>query len=149
VTPHARTISSRKRGRQFGLDAAQVGVIKLLRGSIAAELLAVRACSSCARGIPTSAQEWDLSGLQIDGQPADLELVTAWLGCVDSLLRHAAADNTDSSAVLNTGGIAQLLCFADAAGSVEGVLHAGLSKLRDLQYPVALIRGGGDHGVAD
>jgi hypothetical protein len=127
-------MSCRKRNRQSGLDAAELGVIKLADGESIADLLTARACSSCARGLPAAAQEWDLSGIHIDGQPVERETVTAWLGCVDSLLHHAA-DNTDSTPALTTAkGLQKLLCFADAVGSIDGVLHACLGKLPDLQF---------------
>lgn len=126
-------MSSRKRSRHSGLDADELGGIKLADGdSIAADLLLARACSSCARCLPAAAQEWDLSGMQIDGQPAERETVTAWLGCVDNVINHAPIP--DSSLALTTAtGLQKLLSFVDAVGSSDGVLHTCISKLQNLQ----------------
>jgi hypothetical protein len=71
-------MTSRKRSRQSGVDDAELGLVKLADGdSLAADLVLVRACSSCARGLPVDAIEWDLSGLLIDGTPVQRTTVQA------------------------------------------------------------------------
>jgi hypothetical protein len=132
-------MSSRKRNRQTASSAVVEDgqcTIKLADASLAADFTALRACSSCARGLPVDAQEWDLSGLQVDGQPVSRATVEAWLACVDSVLAGSPLDGSRKEQLSTATGLQQLLPFADAVGSLGGVMNACLSELKDLKLLV-------------
>jgi hypothetical protein len=132
-------MSSRKRNRQTASSAAVEDgqcTIKLADASLPADLAALRVFSSCARGLPVDAQEWDLSGLQVDGQSVSRATVEAWLACVDSVVAGSPLDLISTPLLKTAKGLQQLLLFADAVGSVGGVLNACLSGLEDLYMPM-------------
>lgn len=88
---------------------------------MSADFTMLRACSSCARGLPAAAQQWDLSGLQIDGQAVEQQTVEAWLWCVEIAIHGPAADDAPDAVteVLTTAaGLYKLLAFADAVDPV-------------------------------
>jgi hypothetical protein len=132
-------MSSRKRNRQTASSAAAEDgqcTIKLADASLPADFTALRACSSCARGLPADAQEWDISGLQVDGQPVSRATAEAWLACVDSVLGGSPLDGSKKEQLSTATGLQQLLLFADAVGSVGGVLNVCLSELQNLKMLV-------------
>lgn len=139
---------ARQAGDQEGEDGEQ-GLIKLADGStLDAELPVLRVFCSCARGLPAAAQEWDLSGLLVDGQPVQRSTVAAWLACIDSVVdgtppaAAAAAEAGDgvaaAAALTEATGLRRLLSFADAVGSSGGVLQACLSQVEELFFRVTI-----------
>ncbi len=77
----------------------------------------VRMASSVAKGLPPGSDEWDLSGLVIEGHPVGRSVVIAWL----------AAAYPELEGVEEAGEappLADLLAFADAVGSARHVLRA-------------------------
>jgi hypothetical protein len=135
-------MTSRKRSRQSGVDDAE-GLVKLADGdSLAADLVLVRACSSCARCLPADTNEWDLSGLLIDGTPVQRTTVEAWLSCVDTAVHGAVQSGSKpmcpKGALTDAAGLYQLLSFADAVGSSGGVLTACLQELWQLHFEVTV-----------
>jgi hypothetical protein len=66
-------------------------LIKVAAGEpLEAESLLLRslscAVSDSARGLPAAAEEWDVSGLLLDGQPFTRETVSCWLSCAYSAI---------------------------------------------------------------
>lgn len=80
--------------------------------------------SSCAKGLPATADEWDVSQLLIEGQPVQRETVVAWLNALYDIVYGKPFEQQEKSPVHNITGLAQLLAFADAVGSSRGVLRA-------------------------
>ena len=129
-------MASRKRARQD--EDIQ---IKVAAGeSLAAESFVLRALSSCARALPADAAEWDVSGLLSDGQPFSCETVSCWLQCGYRNIYGTAAElGSDSISVLSTvTGLTQVLAFAHAVGSFDGMLQAACSQLQQLQFALQL-----------
>jgi hypothetical protein len=128
-------MSSRKRAREEDIQ------IRVAVGeALTAESFVLRALSSCARALPGDAAEWDVSGLLFDGQPFDRETVCCWLQCGYRHIYGAAAElDSNSVSLLSTvSGLAQVLAFANAVGSFEGMLQAACSQLQQLKFVVQL-----------
>jgi hypothetical protein len=96
--------------------------------------LLLRASCSCARGLPLDSSSWDLSGLLIDGQPVSRVTVTTWLNVVYSLLDNKLFQEGVAPAAASATRLYQLLAFADAVGSSQGVLKACLEGLEQLAF---------------
>jgi hypothetical protein len=90
--------------------------------------------------VPADATEWDVSGLLHDGQPFSRETVSCWLQCgYHTIYRTAAELDSDSISILSTvSGLAQVLAFANAVGSYEGLLQTACSQLQQLTFVVQL-----------
>jgi hypothetical protein len=81
----------------------------------------VRMASGVAKGLPPGSDEWDLSGLVIEGHPVVRSVVTAWL----------AAAYPELEGVEEAGEappLVDVLAFADAVGSARHVLRACCSR---------------------
>jgi hypothetical protein len=78
--------------------------------------------------MPQDSSTWDLSNLLIDGQPVSRDTVTAWLNVLYMQLEGVHFLGSASVAALTATGLYQLLAFADAVGSIRGVLRACLPK---------------------
>jgi hypothetical protein len=129
-------MASRKRARQD--EDIQ---IKVASGEpVAAESFVLRALCSCARALPADAEQWDISAMLCDGQPFTYETVSCWLQCGYRNIYGTAAElDSDSISVLSTvTGLTQVLAFAHAVGSFEGMLQAACSQLQQLQFAVQL-----------
>ena len=128
------SMSSRKRSRETDL------VIKIASGDpLQADSLLVRGLCDNARGLPAAAEEWDVSGLLLDGQPFSRETVSCWLSCVysvvDGLTQLGPQDIEQLSTVT---GLTQLLAFADAVGSSVGLLNSVCSQVQQLKFKIQL-----------
>jgi hypothetical protein len=92
----------------------------------AAPLVADRFCvqcySSCARGLPAAAEEWDISQLLPEGQPVQRETVVCWLNSVYGIVEGENLEYQEPSPSGSMAGLAQLLAFADAVGTSRGLL---------------------------
>jgi hypothetical protein len=101
-----------------------------------APLHGVKCMSACACNLPADAAEWDLSGLLIDGKPVSQDTVKAWIGAVYKQLgdRQYADELNEASRTME--GLYQLLRFADAVGSRQGVLPTFLAHVDGLELLV-------------
>lgn len=126
--------------------------------------------SMCARGLPAGAAEWDLSKMQIEGQPVQRKTVLQWLQkayqhvygdpFVDPLSEAAQPgssspagppaqdeqqDRQDSATAEQAGPtfteLTELLLFADAVGCTPPLLRACASELEQLRLCVQLPAG--------
>lgn len=96
------------------------------------------AYSSCARGLPADATEWDVSQLLIGGQSVQRETVIAWLNAANKPIHGCEFVPQASSPVRSMSGLAQLLAFADAVGTSRGLLLAFDTDAATLQAQVQL-----------
>ena len=104
-----------------------------------AESLLLRSLCDSARGLPAAAEEWDVSGLLLDGQPFTRETVSCWLSCAYSAIhgiRELSAQQVDQLSTVT--GLTQVLVFADAVGSYEGLSMAACSQSSRLKLVVQL-----------
>jgi hypothetical protein len=95
------------------------------------------AFSSCIRGLPSEAEEWDISEILIEGQPVQRQTVVSWLNSAYSFALDEPFDQ-DAQPERSMPGLAQLLAFADAIGSTKGLLRACLSDLVAVYAPVTV-----------
>lgn len=91
-----------------------------------ASLRLLRLGSSLARDLPPDTSTWDLSNLLIDGHAVSRHTVIAWLSIVYMQLEGETFPGADRSPRPNAIELYQLLAFADAVGSIRGVLRACL-----------------------
>lgn len=119
-------MSSRKRSREEDLS------IKVASGQpLQADCLLVRSMCDSARGLPAAAEEWDVSGLLLDGQPFSREIVSCWLSCVNSLVDGPTVLGSQDIDQLSTvTGLTQVLAFADAVGSFVAPITTACSQLQ-------------------
>jgi hypothetical protein len=94
-----------------------------------APVYGVKCMSACACNLPADAPEWDLSGLLVDGQPVSLSIVKAWLGAVYKQLGDGQYAEDLHATSRTVEGLYQLLRFADAVGSRQGVVQACLAHV--------------------
>lgn len=82
--------------------------------------------SSCARGLPAAAEEWDVSALLIEGQPVQRETVVAYINAISQHVNNEVVieEQHDSKPTRSMTALAQLLAFADAVGTSRGLLLA-------------------------
>lgn len=80
--------------------------------------------SSCAKGLPAAAQEWDVSQLLIEGQPVQRDTVMAWLNSVYYTTYRQPFEQPEQKPAGRMTGLAKLLGFAGAVGSSRGLLLA-------------------------
>jgi hypothetical protein len=121
------------------LDEPQWRILLAGGESLQAPAYVLRCMSSCACGLPADAADWDLSGLLLEGLPVPAATVKAWLGAVCNCLKtefDGGYQTELSSACRTAKGLYQLLQFADAVGSRQGVLHACLASLATLQFVI-------------
>lgn len=114
--------------------------IQLAAGDkLQAESFILRTFSSCARVLPSDADVWDVSGFLYDGEPFSYAAVKCWLDCAYSSVYGAAElDAADINLLQSATALRQVLMFAQAVGSPEGVLKAACSHLAALQITVQL-----------
>jgi hypothetical protein len=95
--------------------------------------------SSVARGLP-EADEWDLSGLLVDGQPVSRATAVAWLNAAyqAAYAEDFDAQPPDEDAARSVKGLYQLLSFADAVDSTKPVLNACCAQLKQLKLHAQL-----------
>jgi len=80
--------------------------------------------SSCVRGLPLDAAEWDLSNLAIEGQAVERSTVVAWLNLIYKMVTAKDFERQEPNTAHTLRGMGQLLAFADAVGSSRGILLA-------------------------
>jgi hypothetical protein len=103
-----------------------------------AEAHLVRMYSAVARQLPET-EEWDLSGLLVDGQPVSRATVVAWLNAAYQHAYEADFEQQDDSSASSAEGLYSLLAFADAVGSTKPLLKVCCAAaLDDLQLRVQL-----------
>ena len=127
-------MSSRSRSRETDV------LIKVASGEpFKAGSSVLRTFSDSARGLPANSEEWDVSGLLLDGQPFSRDTVSCWLSsahsAVDGLEELGPQDIQHLSTVT---GLTQVLGFADAVGSCVSLLKAACSQLQQLKFVVQL-----------
>ncbi len=99
----------------------------------------MRSVCDGARGLPAAAEEWDVSGLLLDGQPFSRETVSCWLSCAYSFFDGSEQLDTQFVEQLSTvTGLTQVLAFADAVGSCVGLCRATCSQIQQLKLKVQL-----------
>jgi hypothetical protein len=92
--------------------------------------------SSCARGLPADAAEWDLSQLLVEGKAVERSTVVAWLNAAHQITHLKDFEQQQDNPAVNMTGLVELLGFADAVGSSRGLLHACLANLSQLKCDV-------------
>jgi hypothetical protein len=99
----------------------------------------VKAFSSCAKALPADAEQWDVSGLLLDGQPFSRETVQCWINCAYSALHGVSELDAEDKQQLSTAiGLKQVLAFGHAVGSAEALFAAACSQLSELKVVVQL-----------
>jgi hypothetical protein len=95
--------------------------------------------SLVARALPAG-DEWDLSGLLVDGQPVSRATVVAWLNAAYQAAYEVEyqVQQPDQDPVCSVEGLYQLLSFADSVDSTRPVLKACCSRLHSLQLHAQL-----------
>jgi hypothetical protein len=93
-----------------------------------AEACLVRMYSAVARQLPET-DEWDLSGLLVDGQPVSRAIVVAWLNAAYQHAYLADYEQQADSPACIVEGLYLLLAFADAVHSTPGMLAACCARL--------------------
>jgi hypothetical protein len=101
--------------------------------------LLVRTFSTCVEQLPAGADEWDVSGFLIEGEPFSREAVKTWLNCGNCMVYGKGELDTEDQELLSTAnGLHHVLRFAHAVDSPEGLLNAACSKLQELTIEVQL-----------
>jgi hypothetical protein len=93
---------------------------------ITADRLMLQCYSSCARGLPAAAEEWDVSGLMVEGG-VQRQTVVDYVKAISKHLNNEvliAEDDSEGPAAVTLARLARLLAFADAVGSSRGLLLA-------------------------
>jgi hypothetical protein len=127
-------MSTRKRSREEDLSIKIASVPPLQ-----ADSLLVRSMCDSARGLPAAAEEWDVSGLLLDGQPFSRETISCWLSCVNSLVDGPAVlGPLDIEQLSTVTGLTQVLAFADAVGSFVAPITSACSQLQKLKLKIQL-----------
>jgi hypothetical protein len=95
--------------------------------------------SLVARALPAG-DEWDLSGLLLDGKPVSRATVVAWLNAAYQAAYEEEFEEQqrDKNPACSGEGLYQLLSFADAVDSTRPVLRACCSRLQSLQLHAQL-----------
>lgn len=124
-------------GATLRIKLADAGSI--IESDIVVDRETVMYWSSCAKGLPETAGEWDLSQLLIEGKPVQRSTVIAWLNAIFNMVyskqfEHLGPFAPDPCA--DAAGLAQLLAFADAVGSPRGLVVAFLLQLSELKFTV-------------
>jgi len=84
-------------------------------------------------------QEWDVSGFLLEGKPFERAAVKCWLDCAYSVLHgKAELDAADLEQLSTVHSLRQVLAFAHAVGSPDGIFSAICSQLDDLKLKVQL-----------
>jgi hypothetical protein len=102
-----------------------------------AEAHLARLFSAVARQLPET-DEWDLSGLLVDGQPVSRATVVAWLNAAYQHAYGTHYEQQEDSPVHSVERLYSLLAFADAVNSTEPLLKACCAGLQHLQLHVQL-----------
>jgi hypothetical protein len=97
-----------------------------------AEAYLMRLYSAVAKRLPET-EEWDLSGLQVDGQPVSRATVVAWLNAAYQHAYGTDFEEQDNSPACTAAGLYSLLAFADAVDSTKPLLAACCAGLEQLQ----------------
>lgn len=106
------------------------------------------AYSSCARGLPADATEWDVSQLVLLGQPVKRETVVKWLNAAYKPIHGDVYEHQHNNPASSMSGLAQLLAFADAVGSSRGLLLAFDTDAMELTADVQHISRRGPNSTA-
>jgi hypothetical protein len=95
--------------------------------------------SGVARGLP-DAEEWDLSGSLVDGQPVSRQTVVAWLNAAYQAAYEVnfEAQKKPNNPACSMTGLYHLLSFADAVDSTKPVLKACCAQLQSLKLHAQL-----------
>lgn len=91
---------------------------------LVADKATIQCFSSCAKGLPATAQEWDISGLLVEGQHVLRSTVVAWLNVIYNLVHFEDFEQQQPSILKSMTGAIAVLAFADAVGSSLGMLRA-------------------------
>jgi hypothetical protein len=104
-----------------------------------ADSLLVRSQCDSARGLPTAAEVWDVSGLLLDGKPFSRATVSCWLSCAHSAI-HGVEElaEQDKQQLSTVTGLTELLAFADAVGSYAALCKTACSQIQQLKFVVQL-----------
>lgn len=89
-----------------------------------ADRLTLQCYSTCARGLPATAEEWDVAGLQIEGG-LNRQTVVNFVNAISKHLNNEvliAEDQNESPVTM--ARLSSLLAFADAVGCSRGLLLA-------------------------
>lgn len=104
-----------------------------------AESFIIRTFSSVARGLPADATEFNVSELLLDGQPYSKETIQCWLNCGRrTVYGPAELEAVDISMLSTVHQLHQVLSFAQAVGSPDGLLTAACSQLSSLKFELPL-----------
>ncbi|WIA34147.1 hypothetical protein OEZ86_012511 [Tetradesmus obliquus] len=115
-----------KLARTGDLDAAAAAPL------VAAAYL-VRMYSAVAMQLPET-DEWDLSGLLLDGQPVSRDTVVAWLNAAyQNILYETYFEEQQDGPACSVDGLYKLLAFADAVDSTRPLMKACCTCLQHLQ----------------
>jgi hypothetical protein len=93
--------------------------------------------SAVARQLPET-DEWDLSGLLVDGQPVSRATVVAWLNAAYQHAYDTTYEQQQDSPACSVEGLCRLLAFADAVGSTSPLLRACCAGLQHLRLHAQL-----------
>lgn len=148
--PGAITIRSRGKKRAFDDGELRIKLAIVDWGTadpLEADRTILAAFSSCIRGLPAEADEWDISQLLIEGQPVQRQTVVAWLNMAYSQALDEPFEQ-DTELDDSMAGLAQLLAFADAVGPTKGLLRACLSDRGEL-YAYVTVPEGESEGESD
>jgi hypothetical protein len=103
--------------------------------------------SSCVKGLPAGAADWDVSGLLLDGRPASRAVVAAWLE--EAYAGSSYADTKTAAATERAAGGEEeavdpidLLMFADAVGSSAHVYQRCYERCADALGALNMVIGG-------
>lgn len=89
--------------------------------------------------LPASATQWDVSGLLTGGEPFSRDVVKTWVS-----LAYCAAygqselDAQDVQQLSTATGLQQVLAFAQAVGSAEGLVQAACNQISTLKFAIQL-----------
>ncbi|KAF6252957.1 hypothetical protein COO60DRAFT_477893 [Scenedesmus sp. NREL 46B-D3] len=100
--------------------------------TLEAEQLVVILFSSVARSLP-ACDEWDISGLLVDGRSVGRATVVAWLNAAYQHTYQADFEAQPDDPACSVEGLYYLLAFADAVGTTKGLLQACCLRLERLQ----------------
>ncbi|WIA39964.1 hypothetical protein OEZ86_013394 [Tetradesmus obliquus] len=93
--------------------------------------------SAVARRLPET-EEWDLSGLLVDGQPVSRATAVAWLSAAYQHAYETYFEEQQDSSASSAEGLYKLLAFADAVDSTRPLLKACCAGVEDLQLRAQL-----------
>jgi hypothetical protein len=134
----ANTASRKRRFEEDSLQIKLGSSADAAADPLVADRALLSAFSSCVRGLPAEATEWDISSLSIEGQAVERSTVVAWLNSIYQSVHGEDFEQQDPNPAHSMTGLAQLLLFADAVGSHKGLLLSLVPQAEVLHMPVKL-----------